>query len=169
MSVSHRGTETLESLIRDTEALDIGIQFNPLKDIILELANRVDFAIKKTTTVQKVDDSTTLEDIQNINRKISDLQKTQEKNGKEYSEEIRELKSFFSFQIKDVKEKFDKLLANMLDTISTGEMNKPIAEPIPTSTKSFDDNQLEEDLSTLKKRFDNFLIQYNQQYQNSFE
>lgn len=167
MSVSNRGTETLESLVHNTEALDIGIQFNPLKDIILELANRVDFAIKKTTTIQTIDNSATPEELQIINRKINDLQKSQESRSKEYSEEIRELKSFFAFQIKDVREKFEKSLQNMFDTISNGEICKPIAEPIPTTSKSFEDNHIEEDLSTLKKRFDNFLLQYNQQYQTT--
>ena len=127
-------TEALENLIEDPDVFAIGIDSAPIREVLVEIATRVDALQYKIGKTQKDDDPYEKDEIREINVRLNDMKKKQEQQNIELNAEIDELKQFFQYQLKDIRESTEKNNRQMNERIlsmsmMSGNTSQPSTKP----------------------------------------
>lgn len=160
MTDAPRSTKQLEHLIQDPELFDVGVEYSAIRDILLEVVSKVNElsnskSFKVSTPVVEVNNS---EEVKQLTQQINQFQEDSKQQYSEFSNEIRELKAFFSFQLKDIREKYDRHINRLTNSISNPETSRLNSEPqIEYITDEDKVEQLSRQVDILTSRFDNFM------------
>ena len=162
------GTENLESLLNEKEFLDIDLNYNSLRDIILVLASRVETISKKNNISTTSNNDDIYEEFNSLTKKIDDFSRQLQNQSKESIGEITELKSYFNYQLTEIKEKYEKELKNLI-----GKISRPVSPKSPNINEqkiqidySDDIEKIIIEINELRNRFDIFFKQYNEKESN---
>jgi len=159
-------TEILESLIQDPDVFALGIDSQPVRDVLIEFANRIDNIQNKISKASLEGDSKVdKNDMTIFGNKINDMMNQMQKMSEDFSGDIREVKSHFSFQLNDLKEKVDR---NIKDINYGRPMSAPSMPPTnhnspraPMEIVPAKDDEtikrIEEDINHLSMRFDSVM------------
>ncbi|EAY06952.1 hypothetical protein TVAG_099920 [Trichomonas vaginalis G3] len=118
-------TEGLENLIQDPDVFALGIDSGPIKEVLVEIAQRVDSLQMKLQKQQNPQNSFDNDEIRDINIRLNELSKAQQQQNTDFTNEVHELKQFFNYQMKDLRETFDKSEKALNDRISGIQIPTP--------------------------------------------
>lgn len=127
-------TEGLENLIQDPDVFALGIDSGPIKEVLVEIAQRVDslqMKVSKQTNPQNTFDN---DEIRDINIRLNELSKSQSQLSSDFSTEVKEMKEFFNFQIRDLREYIDKSEKQINERISMIQIPAPVVQQTINST-----------------------------------
>ncbi|KAK8893658.1 hypothetical protein M9Y10_022085 [Tritrichomonas musculus] len=159
MTDAPRSTTQLEHLIQDPELFDVGVEYTAIRDILLDVVSKVNALSNKTIkcTAPEVNDNKD-DDIKQLTQQFIQLQESTKQQYSEFNNELHELKVFFSFQLKDFREKYDRSLSRLSNSISNPESSRVVNEPqIEYITDDDRCDQLSKQIESLTARFDNLM------------
>ena len=114
---AHRTTNKLEKLIRVPELFEMGVDYGPIRDILLDVVSKVDSLMSNSPSVtnksevieSRIDDG----GFKRLNLRIDEVVKMCKQQNEDFNAEIRDIKAFFQFQIKDIRDKYDRNLTRL--------------------------------------------------------
>lgn len=151
--------ETLENLLKNPDIWDISLSTQNMHDVLVEIASRVDALMvnqDKSKSINNDNEQQTL-DINDFNSRIDALSKQLDRQNTDFGSEIQDLRALFNFQIRDVREKIDRSLSSIKDSISRPSTPPPtVIQQIPDTDANFEVERklhsLSKDISNLKDR-----------------
>jgi hypothetical protein len=124
--------DTLQSYIENPELWELDLSTQSIKDVLSEIASRVDKVMqtdrKRTDEFQ---DRVRPEELRAVSNRLDDVAKRAERQATEYSTEMRELKAYLTFQLRDLRENI------IHDPNSSTPISLPAFTPPPPSSQQF--------------------------------
>jgi len=151
-------TNKLKNLLDDPSTFDINIDYNMIREIILEVTNQTDETRKGLSSFENLEKKfLKTSDLRPIQDTVDGLKGKIDMQAQDFSSELKEIRAYYSYQLKELHSKIESNVSAVIESIS-----KPIS-PIPTPTTNeggqmqFSDDTLRADLELLKERFEALL------------
>lgn len=153
-------TTHLAQLLKNPDLLSMNLSYQSTREAFLDIAYQLDDFQKTMSLFEEAESRyMKMSDMQLLTKKIQKLNTQMDQNSDDLSTEIRELRQYFSFQIKELNSKVDQNLTNVIN-----ELTKPIAAaPAPANNgegSSLDDSfykSLKSEIENLKERFESLM------------
>ena len=108
---------TLESLVKSPDLWDFSLNAQNMRDVLIEIASRVDSLANsrkiRSTQPTETENHIGAEELDEVNARIDDTNQQIERQSKDFTTELRDLKEFFNFQLRDLRENLGHRMANM--------------------------------------------------------
>lgn len=158
-------TARLGLLLQNPDLLNMNVDYQSVREAFLEMGNQLD-EVKKNVNIFAQAESTYLKvnDLTEINEKMGMISEQVDRNSKDFSTELREIRAYFEFQIKEIKAKLESTVTQVITEISRPPSITPTPAtsndtPIPVTVP---DPMLRADLELLKERFDSLIASLSQ-------
>ena len=142
--------ETLESLIRNPDIWDIELSTQNIKDILIELAARIDAIITNQNRMKSEPEEkkSQVHDYDAIQSQIQEALKRYEEQDHDVRSEIKDLKALFNYQLRDLRDMINQSAAN-----SEVPVEKRPESPPPTviNEAQIANNELGETIISMNK------------------
>lgn len=145
----------LEDLLNLSDNLEVKIKTDTLDDVVSKIANKLEEAFKRLDS--RIDDTeeVTQDDIVQVKADFLSLKKEYEKNITEINNEMKEMKTSFTFQVQDLKDKFEnfsKLMDEKSNVPSTDLTEDNHETPKHTSSDGID--AVNNEIEHIKRKMD---------------
>lgn len=158
MFPEHRSTNKLEKLLQNPELFEVDVKYNPVRDVLLELAKKVEsIPLSLQNIPPPIVPNNNEQEIKELTHQFNKLKQNNKEQYSEFNGEIRELKQYFNYQLKDIRDKYDKKL------LSISNSEPALSKSQPTELIQVDDKyeNLANQLENLTLRFERFVNSVN--------
>ena len=146
----------LRSIIEDPDSFHLEFHYNQVREVLSEIYTQVD-AIKKTAKQFEFLETQFVKpaDIRPMQEQIEKLQSRLDQQASDFSTEIREIRAYFTYQLKDLNSKIDNGMASVIS-----ELSKPVSPAQSPAQQEIQnqfpiqDQTLRSDFEMLKERFE---------------
>ncbi|OHT15397.1 hypothetical protein TRFO_14164 [Tritrichomonas foetus] len=137
----------------------MNVDYHSTREAFLEVSNQLEEVKRIVSIFQQAESKFAhVDDTRALGQNIEKLNDHIDQNADDFSTELRELRAYFSFQIKELNSKVDNNLSHVIEEIS-----RPISSaPTPTlpgdaASSTMMDPTLRADIDNLKQRFESLL------------
>lgn len=154
-------TSRLEMLLQNPDLLSMNVNYQSTREAFIELSDQVT-EINRIVSVFEQAESTfaKVTDIKDLQQNIEKINGHIERNSDDFSTEIRELRAYYSFQLKEINSKVDNNVSKVIAELSKPSPNAPA--PANVSEGSMLDTQiyngLRYEIDNLKQRFESLIL-----------
>lgn len=151
--------ETLENLLKNPDIWDISLSTQNMHDVLVEIASRVDSLMlgqEKIKPINNDKEEQTI-DVTDFTSRIDALSKQLERQNTDFGSEIQDLRALFNFQLRDIREKMDRNINNIKDSMSRpSSPPATVIQQIPDNDSNFETERklhsLSKDITHIKEK-----------------
>lgn len=149
----------IRQILEDPEAFNLSIDYQQMREVLNELYQQTDSNNKFIQAWQQMSNQFLKpSELKPLQDQIENAQKMISQQASDIGTEIREVRAFFTYQIKDLRSKVDENMSTVV-----AELSKPVTPSVltpavqETGQVPIQDQTLRSDFEILKERFENLL------------
>ena len=156
----------LREIIENKDSFHLDIKYSQMREVLSEIFTQVDSMRKTAKQFQQMESSfLTPADITPMQQQMEKLNEKIEQQTSDFSNELKEIRAYFTFQMKDLNAKVDNGMASVISELSkpVSPVQTPVTQEAPPQF-AVQDQTLRSDFEMLKERFETLLESLQSQH-----
>ena len=147
-------TSRLAMMLQNPDLFAIDFDYHNTREALLEISSKIAEMNKAMADLEGMNNKfVTPRELQNVSKNVDEIGKKLESSAEESAGQLKDLRGYFTFQIKEINAKIDSTVSTLLSEISNSAVAAAPAETHEAAPRSADP-LLRADIDNLKSRID---------------